>query len=179
MRRPGGWTHPYRSFSLIELVIVVLIVAVVAAVAVPRMTRGAENADVTALQSNLEALNKAVELYWVEHEGTAPPADDVADHLTRYTDVSGTKIADAPSAPSGVIYGPYLYKIPPMPLGPNEGATGIATAAGPDIGWLYKPSVRRIAPNLLDESGKIPPAIIQKLNLPDDAADDLQAPIGP
>ena len=34
-------------------------------------------------------------------------------------------------------YGPYVRKIPPVPLGPARGSTKIATAPAADVGWIY------------------------------------------
>ena len=130
-RNPGTKKN---AFSLIELVIVLAILAVITAIAIPRMTRGAENADVTGLQGDLAALRSAIELYKLDHN-TYPTLAAFTDQLTKQTDVLG--------AP-GTDYGPYLVSIPALKLGTDKGSRVVAApAAVPPIaevagaGWLY------------------------------------------
>ncbi|WP_428388265.1 prepilin-type N-terminal cleavage/methylation domain-containing protein [Mucisphaera sp.] len=124
------------GFSLIELIVVLVILAVIAAIAIPRMSRGANNADITALQADLAVLRGAIELYRVEHTGY-PTLADIADQLTGKSDKDGTLNT------SGA-FGPYIAVIPPLKTGAKAGETDFAAPAAippvaevADAGWLY------------------------------------------
>src|SRR4051812_50208690 len=124
MRRGG--------FSLIELVIVVVIIGIIAAIAIPRLSRGSAGAADSALAGNLTVLRNAVDLYATEHGGTYPALATFEAQLTQYTDNSG---ATSASKTATHIYGPYLRKVPTLPVGPSgykntvtvvDGSTGSA-----------------------------------------------------
>lgn len=134
-RRPG--------FSLVELVIVVIILGIVASIALRRVSRHAEAGAASAAQQDVAVLQQAVERYRAEH-GTYPAADQVADQLTWYTDVFGA-VSKARGTP--YIYGPYVRRVPPVPLGPARGSTTIAATAGEGIGWIYDETTGEIKPN--------------------------------
>src|SRR5688572_11282847 len=145
-----------RGFSLIELVIVVVIIAIIGAIAIPRMSRGAAGAADSALTGNLSVLRSAVDLYQTEHGGTFPTAANIEAQLTQYTDATGTANATKGGA---FIYGPYIRKIPPLPVGAKKGQTGIGTADGATIGWIYEEAGGNIKANTSgterDDSGKL------------------------
>ena len=150
-----------RGFSLIELVIVVVIIAIIGAIAIPRMSRGAAGAAESALVGDLAVLRNAIDLYAVEHGGEFPgvdPATDAfsathcVDQLTQYSDgqgnVSETKTANH-------IYGPYLRKVPPLPVGANKGETAIADAntsalGAAGAGWYYNAETGEVQANSTD-----------------------------
>jgi prepilin-type N-terminal cleavage/methylation domain-containing protein len=147
-----------RAFSLVELVIVVVIIGVIAAIAVPRISRGAKGAGESALRGSLTVLRNAIDMYSAEHQGQFPGTDGTEAtfiaQLTDKTDVGGTP---------GTDYGPYLRKVPPVPVGPNAGKAsglifdnvsdplslgvneGTATA-----GWVYNKDTGEIIPNTDD-----------------------------
>lgn len=66
-----------RAFSLVELVIVVVIIGIIGAIAVPRMSSAADNAAKNAVVGSQTALQKAIDLYTVEHEGVLPDRKSV------------------------------------------------------------------------------------------------------
>ena len=146
------------GFSLIELVIVVVIIGIIAAIAIPRMSRGSQGAADSALAGNLSVLRNAVDLYQTEHQ--AYPAAEATDtqvvferQLTKYTDgagasnVTNTKDAAHP-------YGPYLRKIPPLPVGSKKGQSSVKIGADTDVpgvsaeAWIYYPTTGEIKANL-------------------------------
>lgn len=61
-----------KGFSLMELVIVAAILAVLAAIALPRLSRGSRGASDAALDTDLAALQKAIDLFATEHDGQFP-----------------------------------------------------------------------------------------------------------
>ena len=142
------------GFSLIELVIVVVIIGIIAAIAIPRLSRGSAGAADSAVSGNLAVLRSAIDLFATEHGGTYPSVGTFDSQLTLYTDSSGSFSATKSST---FMYGPYLRKVPPLPVGPTnykgvntvvDGSSGTpGTAAG---GWFYNPTTGDIKANLVD-----------------------------
>ena len=147
---PGG----RRGFSLIELVIVVVIIGIIAAIAIPRLSRGSAGAADSAVSGNLAVLRNAIDLYATEHNGTWPTLADFEDQLTQYTDASG---ATSATRKATAIYGPYLRKVPPLPVGGTgyknstdvvDGSTG---SPGASAGaWFYDQTNGNLRANLAD-----------------------------
>jgi len=142
-----GARRQNRGFSLLELVIVVVIVGIIAAIAIPRMSRGSAGAADSALSGNLSVLRSAIDLYATEHGGTYPTVDDIVSQLTLYTNPAG---ATRTTPNTTYIYGPYLRKAPPLPVGARKGCTGIAEAPGATIGWIYTQATGDIRANCTD-----------------------------
>jgi prepilin-type N-terminal cleavage/methylation domain-containing protein len=144
----------YGAFSLLELVIVVAIIAIIAAIGIPRMSRGTRGAGDSALSGNLAVLRNAIDLYRAEHGGSDPNESKIENQLTLYTDSAG---ATSEAKDTTHFYGPYIRKIPPLPVGDNKGNTGIAAAAGDGVGWIYTEADGEIKSNTgneTDDSGK-------------------------
>lgn len=144
-------TRRRAGFSMIELVIVVVIIGIIAAIAIPRMSRGAAAANDSACAQNLAIIRNALELYYAEHDNEYPDPTTVVDQLTKYTKIDGTDANDAKDAATGRIYGPYLRKIPPLTVGTTrKGDSGMATADGAGVGWLYNPATdpQLVKPNV-------------------------------
>jgi prepilin-type N-terminal cleavage/methylation domain-containing protein len=143
-----------KGFSLIELVIVVVIIGIIAAIAIPRLSRGSAGAADSALSGNLAVLRNAIDLYATEHGGTYPTLADFANQLTQYTDATG---GTSTTKSATHIYGPYLRKVPPLPVGPTnykgsntvvDGSAGTpGTVAG---GWFYNQNTGDVRANLTD-----------------------------
>jgi prepilin-type N-terminal cleavage/methylation domain-containing protein len=137
-------TNGTKGFSLLELVVVVVIIGIIAAVAIPRMSRGSAGAADAALSGNLAVLRSAIDLYAAEHTGAFPTAALVSTALTQYTDSAGGVSATRDTTH---LYGPYLRKVPPLPVGVAKGNTGIAAATGTGVGWIYNATTGDIAAN--------------------------------
>ena len=137
-----------KGFSLVELVIVIVIISVIAAIAIPRLTRGANNAGSAALKADLSVLRNAIELYRAEHEGSFPTVANFTSQLTQYSNLAGDAFGATANVGSGIVYGPYLKEIPPLPVGTNKGDSGVAAADAAGIGWLYTEANGNIVANL-------------------------------
>ncbi|HOA72617.1 MAG TPA: type II secretion system protein [Phycisphaerae bacterium] len=136
------------GFSLIELVIVIVILAVISAIALPRISRGAKGADESALGQNLAVLRTAIETYAAEHGGKFPTVAEFEDQLTKYTNKAGTATSTTRDEANGIIYGPYLHKVPPLTVGDNAGKTKVAASAGADVGWIYDETTGKLTANV-------------------------------
>ena len=145
-----------RAFSLIELIIVVVIIGIIAAIAIPRMSRGAAGAADSSLSGSLAVMRSGLDIYAAEHGGTFPVLLTFVNQMTLYTDVNGVTNAAKGGA---FIYGPYLRKVPPLPVGTEKGSTGVTGLAGTvAMGWVYDGAVGTIIANTLleaDDSGKL------------------------
>ncbi len=140
-KRRGG-------FSLLELVVVITILGIIAAIAIPRLSRGAAGAADSALASDLAVMRNAIDMYSTEHGGDYPDADSIEDQLTQYTDASGDVSEDRDSTH---IYGPYLRKVPPLPVGAKKGKTVISESNGDNVGWIYDEEDGEISANCTDD----------------------------
>jgi len=146
------------GFSLIELVIVVVIIGIIGAIAIPRMSRGTTGAADSALVSDLATLRNAVDLYAAEHAGSFPTKANFVDQLTKLTKADGT-VDTGTGKGGGFIYGPYIRKIPALPVGTNKGNAGITDTLGTaGFGWNYDATTGDFQANLAatekDEAGK-------------------------
>ncbi|MDP7637623.1 MAG: hypothetical protein QF577_08760, partial [Phycisphaerae bacterium] len=64
-----------------------------------------------------------------------------------YSSVAGATQATKDST---YIYGPYVRKIPSLPVGAKKNQTGIAAATGDTIGWIYTAASGTIKSNTTD-----------------------------
>ncbi|MCA9275000.1 MAG: prepilin-type N-terminal cleavage/methylation domain-containing protein [Phycisphaerales bacterium] len=136
-----------RAFSLIELVIVVIIIGIIAAIAVPRMSSAADNASLKSVVGSQSALQKAVDLYTVEHEGVLPHIG-AADAKTFYFRLLRTSDLDGSINESTGIYGPYINGIPVNSInGKNTIRRGGAVAGAGTHGWRYDTTSGQIEPD--------------------------------
>lgn len=147
----------HRAFSLVELVIVIAIIGIVAAIAAPRLSRGATAAGESSLSESLSAMRTAIDIFYVEHDGMYPPFLKFEVLMTQYSSKRGVKTGARDPA-NGVIYGPYLRTMPPLPVGANRGKTAVVAAFGDDGGWVYDGSSGTIRANCkgseVDSTGK-------------------------
>lgn len=137
-----------RGFSLVELVIVVVIIGIIGAVAVPRLAGAGSGAREVALAQNLAIMTRAVEMYKAEHLGEPPTT---AAQLLQFSDEDGNTKA---SRGYPFVYGPYLHKMPALPLGTNRGKTDIVAVGSPGdtatAGWWIDPDTGDVRANAPD-----------------------------
>jgi len=152
------------GFSLVELVIVVVIIGIIAAIAVPRISGGAASSDESALKADLTALRNVIDRYAAEHGGTFPgaAADGLGgtvnsalafvNQLSGYSNVQGqVSLTQDPA----YRFGPYLRRVPPVPVGDNRNSVDVAIDAtnSPPVvttgseGWVYNPVTGEIIAN--------------------------------
>lgn len=157
-----------RAFTLVELVVVVIIIGLLAAIAVPRFGKASVQASEATLQADLKTLRTAIDLYTIEHNDEWPALRGAGDgigpqngeafkrHLTWYTDEGH----DAVQTPDATHYlGPYLERIPPLPVGARAGQSAVGTLnkfstpglSEDDIGWEYEHYFANIRPNCIAE----------------------------
>ena len=144
------------GFTFLELVIVIGIMGIIAAIAISRLDRGAVSAGESALSGDLAVLRNAIDIYATEHANTYPAAATFADQVTQYTDIGGAASA---TRTASHIYGPYVRKIPPLPVGANKGDTTVAANPGNGVAWTYNAANGTIQANTsdaeTDASGKL------------------------
>jgi hypothetical protein len=108
-----------------------------------------------SLGRNLSVLRGAIDRYQAEHGGTFPTAADFEAQLTLYTDAQG---APSPVKGGAFVCGPYLRKLPALPLGVRRGRAGVRSADGASVGWIYEQATGDIRSNTtaaeVDASGK-------------------------
>lgn len=145
-----------QGFTLIELLIVVIILAILAAILIPQVSSSTTDAQEAALDSNLNGMRTAIELYKVQHKGIYPgaasstgatctagggsagtgapgSASAVIEQLTMYSSAGGTTCTasntDAAVAANNTVLGPYIRKgIPVDPF--NNINTLVVYSAG-------------------------------------------------
>ena len=117
------------GFTLIEMLVVVIILGILAMIIVPQISVSTDDARLNSLQTNLNSLRSAIEVYAAQHanrypgtyseaDGTTAVADDAAAkaaflaQLTQFTDINGMVNGTKTVA---FKYGPYL-KTGTLPL---------------------------------------------------------------
>ena len=115
-----------RAFTLVEVLIVVIVLGILAAIVVPQFSTASEDANLSALKTNLQTIRAQLELYKLQHNGTYPALNTFTTQMTEGTKVDGT---------AGTDLGPYLLTIPNNPFSNVNTITN--EAAGSGKGWYY------------------------------------------
>lgn len=139
-------------FSLMELGIVAAVLTLVATIIGPRMSRAAAGPSPhlhnDILTGQIRMFHAAIDEYAADHGGRFPDGDPetVTLQLTTYSDPIGHP---SPTRTPRHRLGPYLREIPPVPIGPNRGATTLALPNHPSrtAGWFYSPGTGQLRPN--------------------------------
>ena len=132
-----------------------MIIGMLASMAIPRLSRGTEGSAAMALAADLKIVRHALITYAAEHNNAFPgaTADRVVAQLTQYSNRTGGTSASKGGA---YLFGPYLLRIPPCPVGPNSGSSDIlidAANSPPQVktsggeGWVYNPNTGEFIAN--------------------------------
>ena len=116
-----------RAFTLVEVLIVVIVLGILAAIVVPQFSTAADDANLSALTTNLQTIRAQIELYKIQHNGSYPALATFVAQMTAGTAVDGT---------AGTDFGPYLMSIPPNPYSGVNTVTNTGTPAS-TLGWYY------------------------------------------
>ncbi len=136
------------GFSLLELVIVVVIIGIIGAIAIPRMSSSAENAARNAVIGDQATLQRALDLYEVEHEGVMAHVGAAGIEMFYFRLIKKTNL-DGTVSDTG-IYGPYLNGIPANKINGLATIRQDGAAAGANThGWRYDTGTGQIEPDHL------------------------------
>ena len=133
LKNEGAVLKNQSGFTLIEMLIVVIVLGILAMIIIPQITVSTEDAKLKTMQTNLNTMRNAIELYYHQHNQTYPgavnntdgvgaPADAAAAstafnaQLTTYTEASGKAAGDKATL-TAPIYGPYI-KTATLPTNP-------------------------------------------------------------
>ncbi len=128
------------GFTIVELMIVIVAMTILAGILVPQVEQSLQDANSSAMLTNLYELTNAIERYKMDHNGRAPDVVNATlPQLIQSTDIDGN-IGQG----SGYPYGPYILgKIPKNPMNDSAQVKEILVApptnAQNEIGWLYYP----------------------------------------
>lgn len=140
----------HRAFSLIELVIVVVIIGVVAAIAIPRMSSAASRASDAAIQADIAAFQRAIDLYAAEHANRSP-AHDADGNVNTDDGMFVSRLISKSSLEGDTgsgVFGPYLLAIPVNTFNNLDTVRIDGDPAGSDkMGWHFDSGSGVISPD--------------------------------
>lgn len=88
--RPCSQRQTRSAFTLLELLIVLAIIGIIAAMVVPKFINSQQTANLKLSRTAIMNVEKALELYAVEHDGEFPAGNQEALHLlVKPTDKDG------------------------------------------------------------------------------------------
>jgi type II secretion system protein G len=108
MNLPTHARRSKRAFTLIEILIVVVILGILAAIVIPQFTNASQDAQVSAVKSQLQTIRSQIELYRVKNgsaglEALDGDADGLFTLLTTPDDLNGgfQYLQAVPQLPNG------------------------------------------------------------------------------
>jgi len=138
------------GFTLIELLIVVILLAILAGIVIPQFRANLDEVKMASIETNVEVIRKAIEIYHTDHGGTFP---GYPDGDTSQTPTEGVLINQLLSRtdPSGAIdpdgrCGPYLRAqagfFPKNPFNKSAvvavyASSGEVPTIDSEFGWYY------------------------------------------
>ena len=144
--RPRG--QRAGAFTLVEILIVVVILGILATIIIGVFNNTVDDARANSLRDNLRNMRNQLQLYAAEH-GTYPSLAGFESEMVLYTDAFGN--TSATRTPE-FRYGPYIVAMPRLPVGINQGMSGVTSSAAytPGYGWAYDPVRGEFRANLPD-----------------------------
>lgn len=124
-----------RGFTLLEMMVVVMIIGLLAAMVVPNLLRNKDRANQKKAQSDIVALESALDLYYLDHN-RYPDNSEGLNALTAKDDKGGGYLKRLPQDPWGRAYqylSPGQYDRIDIYSWGEDGQQG-GTAAAADIG---------------------------------------------
>lgn len=127
----------HRGFTLVELMIIVALLGIMAAIVIPEFGSNTSEARTAALNSDLAAIRKQIELYRYHHQEQLPAAagetgPDFIRRMTTKTDGTGGV---------GTEFGPYFLRMPTNPFNDLDTVrVGNAAAGANTHGWRFDPA---------------------------------------
>ncbi len=124
-----------RAFTLVEILIVVIILGVLAAIVVPQFNVATQDAQTSAVETQLQTIRGQLELFRAQNNGVNPA-------MTNWDDmVNGNFLVDAPTNPR------------------NNSSTIVAgtayTDGGATDGWIWDSATGRIYASMYDETNRV------------------------
>lgn len=123
-------TRVRKAFTLVEILIVVVILGILAAIVIPQFTNASEEAQTSAVQSQLQTLRNQIELFRVKTNGTYP--DLLANQWSEMTPPAGAYLRSAP-------------------VNPRTGESLVADQEAPNVGWVWDAATNSITAAYFDE----------------------------
>ena len=133
------------------MVVVIIIIAIISAIALPRFSNVNASTNERALSLQLKAIRNAILMYVEDHGGVSPTGPAVQTQRTPYTDAAGNT---SPTRDAAHPFGPYLKEMPPLPVSANKGASKVAPADAPGVGWIYNPADGSVRANTPDPDAR-------------------------
>jgi prepilin-type N-terminal cleavage/methylation domain-containing protein len=167
------------GFTLIEMLVVVIILGILAMIIVPQISVSTSDAELRTLETNLNTIRSAIDLYAAQHKNQYPglknhttgadagtAAEAKAAFLAQMTTYSNAAGVTTTTKNDLFPYGPYI-KLGPDTLPANSFQTGVSSAdvavdlAQADLsaaravsaggeGWQYFPQLGIFFPNDAD-----------------------------
>ena len=137
-----------RAFTLVEILIVVIILGIIATIVIGVFNNTVDDARDKALKDNLRNIRSQIQLYAAEH-GTYPSLAGFEHEMVLYTNQFG----QTSNTKSDVYcYGPYIIAMPRLPVGVNQGLSGVTSSGSytAGYGWAYDPIHGTFRANLPD-----------------------------
>jgi len=138
------------GFTLIEMMIVLAILSIIAATIFARIYELDDDAEKEVMRFNQGELQKQIDLYKLQHRGSAPNLIDAGlPQLVQATNAAGEIGPPGPAYP----FGPYVQggKLPHNPVLCSNEVEAVndfpPPGGGSTAGWFYKQSTGQIAAN--------------------------------
>ena len=108
-----------KGFTLIELLVVIAIIGLLSSVVLASLNSARDKATAAKVVSEMKALQSAIELYRLDHDGSVPH-EGTGEWFSDYGGEQGNYEYTLSYALQDLITGGYIYSIPHAPEFPNN-----------------------------------------------------------